>query len=77
MPMAGGHTPEPIAKLAVTWGALQSLHIRLVILKTSTAMLSLKPSRELHMETDQITTVPSTLGAGAQIIPCNYNVVNL
>lgn len=77
MPMAGGCTPEPIAKLAVTWGVLQSLHIRLVILKTSTAMLSLKPSRELHMETDQITTVPSTLGAGAEIIPCNYNVVNL
>lgn len=77
MPTAGGCTPEPIAKPAVTRGALQTLHIRLVILKTSTAMLSPKPSRELHTEADQITTVPSTLGAGAEIIPCNYNVVNL
>lgn len=64
-------------QLAVIWGGLQSLYIRLVIFKTSTVMLSPKPSRELHMEADQIKTVPSTQGAGAEITPCNYNVVNM
>lgn len=40
-------------------------------------MLSPKPNRELHTEVDQIKTVPSTLGARAEITPYNYNVVNL
>lgn len=47
------------------------------VFKTSTAMLSPRPCRELCMEADQIKTVPSTPGAGAEITPCNYNVVNL
>lgn len=64
-------------QLTMTWGGLQSLYIRLVIFKTSTAMLSPKPRRESHTEADQIKTVPSTPGAGAEITPCNYNVVNL
>lgn len=64
-------------QLAMTRGWLQSLYICLVIFKTGTAILSPKPSRELQMEADQIKTVPSTPGAGAEITPCNYNVVNL
>ena len=54
-----------------------SLYILLGTFKVSRAMLSPKPNRELRTEVDQIKTVPSTLGAGAEITPYNYNVVNL